>query len=61
MLFSTINHLSYISRNYEIMIDLYNKELEKKIGENKDIDFTVDEIISIIGIIYDELDDNNEI
>lgn len=39
----TTNNSSYTSRNYETIIDLYNKELEKNIGENKDTDFTVDE------------------
>lgn len=39
----TTNNSSYTSRNYETIIDLYNKGLEKKTGENKDTDFTVDE------------------
>lgn len=52
----TTNHSSYISRNYEATIDLYNEELKKKIGGNKDTDFAVDEIINNL----DTIDNNDE-
>ena len=56
----TTNHSSYISRNYETIIDLYNKELEKKIGENKDTDFAVDEIIDNLNTIDQSMNNNDE-
>lgn len=57
----TTNNSSYKSRNYETIIDLYDKKLEKKIRENKDIDFTVDEIIRNLDIIDNKLEDSNGI